>query len=146
MNYFVLATTAVYHEIRLRKELYVKRLTFYGSLTDEAWILNLLYQMTNFPEAYSITTWNKSIKNPFPFHRKTTHTTVVLNSPNLLKCKKINDYIDSRRHVKNDTLCLVKIAPTERRYFSHFVDSYIDAIGMTYEELADKIFSSGESK
>lgn len=119
---------------------------FCGSLTDESWILNLLYQMSNFPDPYKITTWNKSIGTTFQYIRKLQHATVVLNSPNLLKCKQINEYIDSYHHDKNSTLYLVKIAPTERSCFSHFVDKHIDATRMNYKELVDNIFYSAESK
>lgn len=142
LKYFFSGTAVVIHGIELRKALNLRQLIFCGSLTDEPWILNLLYQMTNFTEPYKITTWTKSIGTPFLF---LANAVVVLNSPNLIKSEQIKEYIDSY-HRFNHTLYLVKIAPTERGYFSHVVDRHIDATSMNYKELAEKIFLNDESK
>ncbi|CAC5417728.1 unnamed protein product [Mytilus coruscus] len=131
-------TTAVYHGFELRKGFHKLRLILCGSLTDEAWILNLLYQMTNFTEPYRIATWNKSVGTLFPF---ITNAVLVLNSPSLQKCKQINEhYFD-----KTITLYCITIAPAKRPHFNRFVDCYIDAKSMHYKDLADEIFSLAEN-
>lgn len=140
LKYFFSVTTFVFHGIELQKAFNQKRLILCCSLTDEAWILNLLYQMTNFTEPYRITTWIKSIGISFPF---SANTVVALISPNSSKCEQFNRYINYFTHT---TLCVVEIAPTERPSFSRFVDCYMYATSMTFKELADKILSSAESK
>ncbi|XP_071144026.1 uncharacterized protein [Mytilus edulis] len=136
------ATTAVYHGIELRKEFNEKRLILCGSLTDESWILNFLYQITNFTEPYRITTWIKSIGTPCQF---TSNTIFVLDSPNLIKCKQINDYSDYCRFTTS-TLRTVIIAPSEMPFCDGSPEYYIDATSMNYKELADELFVCTRSK
>lgn len=142
LKYLFSATTAVYHGIALRKASNEMRLILCGSLTDESWILNFLYQITNFTEPYRITTWNKTIGNPCPF---TSNTVFVLDSPNLIKCEQINDFFDYCRF-KGSTLCTVIIAPSEKPFCDGSPKYYIYATSMNYKKLAEQLFVYTRSK
>ncbi|XP_052086622.1 uncharacterized protein LOC127723947 [Mytilus californianus] len=142
-------TTAVYHRVEFRNEVYKKQLTLCGSIMDETWILNILHQMTNCTEPYRIDSWKKSLETPLGL---TTHSVFILISSNIQKCQSLEKYANALIVSKVIELCAVMIADTEipfvlrlkeeRPYYTHLRDHFIDATSMNLKQIADIIFLS----
>lgn len=129
----------MHHRVELTQGSDEKTFILCASLADEGWILNLLYQMLNF----TIGRWDKSIETPFSF---TTRTVFVIVSPNLRKCKSLEEYAYNIRRTNQVQIHSLKIANVEGPTFTRLVASSIDATSLSQEELAHRIFVATLSK
>lgn len=139
--FFYLAKRTVYHTVKIQNVNQFGThsiVSLCGSLADEAWILNFIYQTLILMKSYTLFAWNKSLDSTNKVEQSLKLFVCV--SPNIQKCPIIVQHINLVKD-KGMKIHLLKIAQAVIPRFLYYLPNCIEATTMDLKDLADVIFS-----
>lgn len=140
LTFLFLAKRTVYHTVKIQnvKPFWTHSVvSFCGSLADEAWILNFIYQTL---KSYTLFAWNKSLDSTDKVGQSSKLFVCV--SPIIHKYPIIGENIKLLVKDKGMKIHMLKIAKAVIPHFLDYLPNCIDATTVDLKDLADVIFSS----